>query len=184
MTDTTWHLDPSHGELLLHTGVAGRAAKMGHRLTIAMAGWQATVSWTGDVPTAVRLTVDVESLQVLSGEGGLTPLSTPEKALVRSNAMKTLQSDRYPQITFDAGDITATPGGYRLTGTLEIHGKTHPHVVDVKVTGGDDAWQISGETEVRQSDYGVKRYSMMMGAMQVADPVTVSLTAGYPKAAG
>jgi hypothetical protein len=37
-----WSLDGSHGELLIRTGVAGRAAQMGHRLTIAMRGWRAT----------------------------------------------------------------------------------------------------------------------------------------------
>jgi hypothetical protein len=29
---------------------------------------------------------------------------------------------------------------------------------------------------VRHSDFGVRRYSMLMGAMQVADEVTVSFT--------
>ena len=40
-----WSLDGSHGELLIRTGVAGRAAQMGHRLTIAMRSWQATTQW-------------------------------------------------------------------------------------------------------------------------------------------
>ena len=36
MTARAWTLDASDGQLLVHTGVTGRAAKMGHRLTIAM----------------------------------------------------------------------------------------------------------------------------------------------------
>ena len=45
-----WSLHAPDGELLLRTGVAGRAARMGHRLTIAMTRWQATVTWDGDEP--------------------------------------------------------------------------------------------------------------------------------------
>ena len=76
---TEWELDASDGQLLVKTGVTGRAARMGHRLTIAMNSWRATVSWAGDEPSAVDLEVDVDSLEVLRGEGGVTPLSGPEK---------------------------------------------------------------------------------------------------------
>ena len=40
MTVTVWKLDASDGQLLVKTGVAGRVAKMGHRLTIAMNTWR------------------------------------------------------------------------------------------------------------------------------------------------
>ncbi|PRC56354.1 S-adenosyl-L-methionine-dependent methyltransferase, partial [Mycobacterium sp. ITM-2017-0098] len=44
MADTVWELGSSDGQLLLKTGVSGPAAKMGHRLTIAV-DWHATVEW-------------------------------------------------------------------------------------------------------------------------------------------
>ena len=88
MTADVWRFDGSEGQLLVHTGVTGRAAKMGHRLTIAMDTWRATVKWTDGEPADVELTVAVDSLQVVRGEGGVTPLSGPEKALARSNALK------------------------------------------------------------------------------------------------
>lgn len=177
---TQWQLDPSHGRMLIGTDVAGRAAKMGHRLTIQMERWQATVAWSGDRPTAVDLTVEVDSLQVLNGEGGLTPLTAPEKALIRGNALKCLDSKKHGLIRFGCNDIESTDDGYRLTGELEIHGKAKQHVIEVRVTkDGDsdgDSWQVDGSTVVRHSDFGVRRYSMLMGAMQVADGVTVSFS--------
>jgi len=54
--------------------------------SIALNSWQATVSWTGDQPCAVDLNVDVESLEVSRGEGGVTALSGPQKALARSTS--------------------------------------------------------------------------------------------------
>lgn len=176
VTGTQWQLDASHGSLQLGTEVAGRAAKMGHRLSIAMERWQATVSWSGDQPAAVDLTVEVDSLRVLRGEGGLTPLTAPEKTLIRANALKCLDSTRHRLIRFGCNDIEAIDGGYRLAGELGIRGRTKPHVIEVRVTGDGDSWQIGGDTRVRHSDFGVRRYSMLMGSMQVADEVAVSLS--------
>ncbi|COU98551.1 Putative S-adenosyl-L-methionine-dependent methyltransferase [Mycobacterium tuberculosis] len=39
------------------------------------------------------------------------------------------------------------------------------------------AWRISADTTVRQSNYGVKPYSLLMGSIRVADEVSVAFTA-------
>ncbi len=177
VTGKQWQLDASHGQLLVRTDVAGRAAKMGHRLTIVMERWEATVSWSGDRPAAVELAVEADSLRVLQGDGGMTPLTAPEKTLIRSNALKCLDSKKHRLIRFGSSDIAPTGDGYRLTGELEIHGRRKPHVLEVRVTGDR---QVSGDSRVLHSDFGVRRYSMLMGAMQVADEVTVSFSGAIP----
>ena len=181
MTGTVWNLDESTGELLVKTGVTGRAARMGHRLTIAMDSWRAEVTWAAGEPTEVDLSVEVSSLRVVRGEGGVKGLSAPEKAVVRSNAMKSLDADRFPQIRFRTDDIQQADDGYRLTGTLEVHGKTRERVVDVQVEERDDVWRISCDADVCQTEFGVKPYSILMGSVKIADTVTVSFTAQRPK---
>ncbi|MEH3140698.1 MAG: YceI family protein [Mycobacterium kyogaense] len=177
-----WSLDSSHGELLVTTGVTGPAAAMGHRLVLAMTAWQATVTWSGDQPSSVELTVDVDSLQVLRGEGGVKGLSGVEKSLARSNAVKTLDAKRFPQIRFSADQIvTAIDGGYQLNGTLEIHGKTQQRSVDLRVHDLGSAWRMTCDAAVSHEDFDLTPYSLMMGAVKVADPVTVSFRAEYPK---
>lgn len=180
MTDD-WVLDAADGELLLHTGVAGRAARMGHRLTIAMTRWRATVTWAGADPAGMELAVEVDSLEVLRGEGGVKALSGPEKSLVRSNALKSLDAGRFPEIRFGAETIDRTGDGYRLIGTLHIRGKSRDHTVDVRTEDCGDTWRMSAESSVRQSDYGIKPYSLLMGSVQVADDVTLSFTAQHAK---
>jgi polyisoprenoid-binding protein YceI len=176
-----WTLDASHGELLIGTGVTGRAARMGHRLTIAMRRWQATVNWVGSEPDAAELTVDVESFEVLRGEGGVKALSGPEKGLVRSNALRSLEAARYPKIRFTAETIEETPEGYRLTGPLQIHGMTRQREIDLRTEDLGDSWRMSSYASVRQSDFGVKPYSLLMGSMKVTDEVAVSFTARLVK---
>jgi polyisoprenoid-binding protein YceI len=181
VTGAEWRLDPSDGELLVRTGVAGPGARMGHRLTLAMRRWQATVKWSDGEPVAAQLAVDVDSLEVLRGEGGLTPLSGPEKALVRSNALRQLAAGRHRQIAFDADTIEKTGAGYRLTGTLQIRGKTRAQVIALRAEDLGDDWRLSTEAVVRQSDFGVKPYSLLMGSLKVADDVTVAFTAQRAK---
>ena len=181
MTANVWKLDASDGQLLVKTGVTGRAAKLGHRLTIVMNSWQATVQWAGAQPTGVDLTVGVDSLEVLRGEGGAKGLSGPEKKLARSNALGVLDADRYPVIHFTSDDVGKTDDGYRITGTLEIHGTDREHVIDLRVDDRGDTWRMSCETDVRHSDFGLKPYSMFLGSMKVVDAVTVSFTAERSK---
>jgi polyisoprenoid-binding protein YceI len=172
-----WTLDASDGELLIRTGVTGRAARMGHRLTIAMKRWQATVGWAGAEPVSAELVVEVDSFEVLRGEGGVKGLSGPEKALVKSNALRSLNAGRYPEIRFTADTVDKTDEGYRLTGKLHIRGKSREHVIELRTEDLGEAWQMSAESGVHQTDYGVKPYSLLMGSVRVADEISVSFTA-------
>lgn len=174
VSDTQWRFGPDDGDLLIRTGVGGRAAKMGHRLTLVLGEWQATVDWAGDEPVAVDFTVAVDSLQVVRGDGGVKALSGPEKNLVRSNALRSLDAGDFPTIRFAADTIDQTGDGYRLPGTLQIHGRPRDQVVEVQITDAGTQWQLSSNTAVRQSDFGVRPYSLLMGALQVADEVLVS----------
>jgi polyisoprenoid-binding protein YceI len=176
-----WSLDGSDGDLLIHTGVAGPAAAMGHRLTLAMRHWRATTRWDADEPVAAELVVEVGSLEVVRGEGGVTPLSAPEKILVRTNALRSLDAKRYPRITFVTNDIEKTADGYRLAGTLTIHDTSREQVVDLRTDDQGGNWGLSGETTVRQTEFGIKPYSQLLGSLKVADDVVVAFNAKRTK---
>jgi len=176
-----WTLDASDGELLIRTDVAGRAARLGHRLTIAMKRWQASVGWAGAEPVSAELVVEVDSFELLRGEGGVKGLSGPEKVLVKSNALRSLDAGHYPEIRFTADAIDSTDDGYRLTGKLHIRGKSRDHVIDLRTEDLGESWRMSAESNVRQTDYGVKPYSLLMGSVRVADEVSLSFTAVHAK---
>lgn len=176
-----WRFGPTNSALQIRTAVAGAAAKMGHRLTLSITSWQAAVAWDGGEPSTLDLVADLSSLEVLSGEGGITPLSGPEKATIRGNALKTLEVKRFPMIKCHASDISKTSDGYRLDAELTIHGTTKRLELELRVTELGDTWHLSADADVRQSDFGVKPYSMMMGALKVADTVTVSFDAKHAK---
>lgn len=181
MADINWSLDPSSGELDILTGVAGPAAKMGHRLTIVLRSWQAGAQWRGGRPVSAELRVDLDSLEVVRGEGGVTPLTGPEKSVARLNALKSLDAKKFPQVLFSADQIETTDDGYRLTGTLEIHGKSRPQTVDLTVADRGDQWAMSASVPLAQTAFGLKPFSLMMGTLKVADEVTVEFSGTHPK---
>ena len=176
MTAGDWLFGPSNGDLTITTGVAGRAARLGHRLVIAVTAWTAEVSWNDGEPSGVDLTFELDSLQVLEGRGGLKPPSGPEKALARVNAVKSLEVKNFPRGFFRAATVEKTADGYRLVGVLEIHGTSRDRMIDLRVEDRGDDWGLSCTAEVTQSDFGIKPYSLMMGALKVADEVTVSFS--------
>lgn len=176
MSDEPWVLTQSDGDLLVHTDVAGRAARLGHRLTIRMTTWQATVQWAGAEPVSVEAHIDAGGLEIVSGAGGVKPLSSPEKVVARSNALGVLDVEEHPAITFTTDAVTATETGYDLSGTLTITGTSRPHVVSVTVVEHPDRWELSFEKHVTQTDFGLRPYSLMLGSLQVVDEVRVTFS--------
>ena len=177
----TWTLDNTDGELTVQTGVTGPAAKMGHRLTLLMAAWRISTTWDGDTPVTGDLVVDVDSLQVLRGDGGVTPLTGPEKTVARGNALKTLNAKRFRTIEFHTAAITRSDDGYLLSGALSVHGVSRPQEIALTVTDTGTRWELACTAQVRHSDFGVKPFAMMLGALKVDDAVTVSFRAHRDK---
>ena len=177
----TLRLAGEQGTLTLSTGVEGRAAKMGHRLTIAIRDWEATATFTGDQPASAQLRGELGSFEVVKGEGGVKPLSDKDRATIRENALKTLKADQHPQVVFTSDDITPTSSGYRLSGQLSVAGVTRPTTVDVVVQEGGGGRQLRAEAEVVQSAHGIAPYSAMMGGLKVSDVVGVRFDATVPQ---
>ena len=73
------------------------------------------MKFSGAEPVAAELVVETDSFEVLRGDGGVKGLSGPEKTLVRSNALKSLDAGRFPEIRFIAETLDKTDDGYRLT---------------------------------------------------------------------
>lgn len=168
---TSLHFDSSTGSLELTTGVTGRAARMGHRLTIRMKEWTGDVNFRSGRPVSATLTVPVAGFDVIKGEGGIKGLSGPERAIVRANALGSLDATKYPTIEFAADDIQPSDEGFVLHGTVTIHGATRPIDVTVTVATQPTGYELATHLVIRQSDFGISPYSLMAGALAVADDV-------------
>jgi polyisoprenoid-binding protein YceI len=161
-----------HDRLVLRTSRDGLAATAGHDLTIEVTRWSGELTVANDsAPTALDVRIDMTSLAVLSGTGGIKPLTDRDRREIVSTAGKTLGTGRHPEATF--GDAKFEPGangGGTISGTLTLAGRSVPVRLQVTETG-DGRYHAAGT--VVQSDFGIRPYRGFFGALKVSDPVQV-----------
>lgn len=114
---TSIALGPESGQLRLRTGRQGMAAKAGHDLTIEAQTWhgQTVVDLDDPASSSVTVEVAVDGLAVISGTGGVKPLSDSDKQDIQRNIQqKVLHSDKYPTIRFASTTVTGTPEAFEV----------------------------------------------------------------------
>ena len=163
----TYKLGPDNASLHVETGRSGAAAKAGHDLIIDVSSWEATLE-VGD-SSSLALSADPSSLRVREGKGGMQPLKDDDKDDIHTTIDKDVLKKK--AINFQSSSVEQAGEGLKVSGDLEMGGKTKP--VDFVVTG--DGSSVSGSATVKQSDWGIKPYSALFGALKVNDEVTVEV---------
>ena len=171
----TYRLGPETAELLVHTGREGGARKAGHDLVMEVTSWSATLELAGDpAQSSVVLSADGGSLRVREGTGGIGKLGDDDK----QGIAETIDEEvlRGAAIEFRSTAVEAGPGSdqLRVRGELELGGAPRP--VEFGLVLGDDG-QLTGEATIKQSEWGIKPYSTLFGALKVADVVKVTVEA-------
>jgi hypothetical protein len=161
--------------MLVKTGRAGLAAKVGHDLTIEITRWSARVTVPGGGDNdggvmAATLTADLDlgSLAVREGAGGAKPLTDRDRRDILNTASKILGAAA--TASFASTRVIPSAGGGAIEGTLALHGTSQPVRLQVisPVPG-----RYRGTAQVRQSDFGITPYSGFFGALKLRDEVTV-----------
>ncbi len=178
MSDASWVLDPQalasgSASLELWTEKEGVLARAAHDLCLR--AQEATVSLSPE--GQLEVAVEVKSLRVAGQvkRGQIKPLSAKDHAEIESNLQSAAVFDaaRFPRVTY-RGTCVLSEGRARVTGELELRGQRRP----LALTGswrldGQDAI-ASGDVRLRQSAWGVKPYSALLGAIKVKDELRVS----------
>ncbi len=165
---------PGDGTLSLHTGRAGAVSKAGHDLTLQISQWTATatMSESGEL-RHLRVVALVGSLQVIRGEGGLKPLSDADRATILSNAQSTMKAAKHPEVVFETEGVVQDPATARLSGHITIAGVSRPLAVDVAHERAGDHIRARATAAITQSEFGIRPYSAMLGALRVRDMVEI-----------
>jgi polyisoprenoid-binding protein YceI len=169
----THQIGPSNGSLKIKTGREGAAAKAGHDLVLEAKTWEGTVE-IGD-NSSVTLSVDPGSIEVESGSGGAKPLGDKDKKdIKKSMNEKVLGSS---QITFKSSEVDASNGSMNVRGDLSVAGSSDS--INVPLQVGDDG-TVRGSIKLSQSQFGIKQFKALMGALKVSDQVEVQIEAKLP----
>ena len=161
--------------MLVKTGRAGLAAKVGHDLTIEITRWSARVTVPEDGGSdggvgAATLTaeLDLSSMTVREGTGGAKALTDRDRRDIQAAAGKILGTRA--TASFASTRVIPSPAGGAIEGTLALHGTSRP--VRLQVISPAPG-RYRGTAHVRQSDFGITPYSGFFGALKLRDEVTV-----------
>lgn len=171
----SYTLGPQNGRLTVKTYRHGLAKKVGHDLIIDVGEWSANVD-VGEDPsqTSITASAQVASLNPLEGIGGVKPLSDGDKSDIRKNITSKILTS--PEISFRSSSVKVAGNSATVSGDLTIMGRSQPVDIQLSESGG----KIRGNFSVVQSNYGIKPFTAMMGALKVSDRVEVEFEGDVP----
>jgi polyisoprenoid-binding protein YceI len=175
IADGCYAVGPESGQLLVKTSRTGLGARAGHDLTIEVTRWRAevTIDSADAARSSVSVEADADSFEVLTGTGGVKPLTDSDRAEISTTIReKILHTGRHPAITFRSATVAGTPESFRIDGDLTITGNTQPITVHGRLAG-DSA---QGTATIVQSRWGIRPYTAFFGALKLSDEVTVEFT--------
>jgi polyisoprenoid-binding protein YceI len=140
-------IDTQQSTLTIHVGKTGVFSGLGHEHEVR-APIQSGMADTGSY-AAVEIHVDAQALRVIDKDASEKDRTEVQKTML---GPEVLDSEHYQEIVFKStGAETAGQGRWTLRGTLTLRGQTRPVTVHVTLKNG----QYTGETAVKQSDFGI-----------------------------
>ncbi len=183
-----YYIDPAQSELRLLVYRGGALARLGHNHVIvnrAVGGWIKFRGDPGAVSFAFKVPVEdfmVDNAGARSQEGTDFFEEVPDdaKTSTRRNMLSPalLDADRYPAITLTSVAVRQATGGSAAAATVTVNVAGHESTLVVPFEAATSAGQISvsGSAVLRQTALGLTPFSIMLGALQVQDELTVKFT--------
>jgi polyisoprenoid-binding protein YceI len=162
---------PDTGSLVVRTLREGAAARAGHDLVLEVTRWEAAVQLAGDLAdSTIALSADPASLVVREASGGVKPLSDGDREQIDGVIRGKVLRDR--PIAFRSTGVRPSAGGLHVEGELGLAGGTHPVTVRVELRSDGT---VSAAVPLDQTDWGIRPYRALMGALRVRDRVEVTV---------
>ncbi len=165
---------PQNAELLVHTRRTGAAAKAGHDLELEVTSWSGTLEVAGEPSqTTIALSADGGSLRVREGRGGIQELGEEDMDSIRQSIDDDVLKRSAIEFRSSAVQAGAGTDQLRVQGELELSGQARPVSFELTVADG----HLRGAATVKQSEWGMKPFSILFGTLKVADEVRVTIAA-------
>lgn len=177
-------VDPTQSQVLIHVYREGTLARLGHNHVIRVGDLTGLAQLAGDLTrsradlafSAAALEVDLPADRAA---GGPDFANTPSKADVegtRANMLgpKVLDATHHPHIGIEAHLLAREGDRLRLRLRITLRGVAHGYEAEARLrhTGGGEI-ELSGTLTVAQSDFGIRPFSVLAGAIKVRDRVEI-----------
>jgi polyisoprenoid-binding protein YceI len=172
----SYRIDPSASRFTVQAFAEGLFSAFGHNPRFDTGELSGAVRMDqGDLATAtLELLVKAASLRLADD------LSEKDRVEIeRVMHDEVLETSRYSEIIFQGQTESADriyEGFYRvkIAGQLSLHGATRAHTIETQVRLLENGLRAEGESQLRQSDFGIKRVSVAGGTLKVKDEVKLA----------
>jgi len=166
--------DPSRAECFVYTFKEGVLSALAHDLKLRVSGFSVEID---EQTHAIDARFDARSLRVVCAmqHGAEAPSSlkdSQEREIEGNIVDDVLHARRHPEIRFRSSSVTPEGEGFRIAGTLSLHGVDRT-LETVARRQGD---RLVVEAELHQPDYGIKPYRAMMGTLKIKPRLRVQLS--------
>jgi polyisoprenoid-binding protein YceI len=178
-----YRIAPEQSTLHILVYRGGTMANLGHNHVVSSSTLAGHV-WMHDSLTrsgfSITLPVhdlNVDNPQARTAEGAdfVSVVSDAARAGTRTNMLKPEQLDgeHYPVIRLRSLSITGTRALPKVLVQITIKDQKNELTVPVQLSINERSMRITGQLQIKQTDFGITPYSVAMGALQVQDQLTI-----------
>ncbi|VTU19840.1 hypothetical protein SRS16CHR_02521 [Variovorax sp. SRS16] len=171
-----YRVDPAASLVSITVRRSGSLARLGHDHIVASHDAQGYVAQeAGRADLYVPLDTLAVDEPALRAEAGLdTQPTETDIAGTRANMLdKVLQTQQFPFAQIHVSGLARASTGVRLNVAITLHGVTRSFEIPAQMTTGRDALSVAGALEFNQSDFGIQPFSILGGAIQVQDRLSL-----------
>jgi polyisoprenoid-binding protein YceI len=168
-----YQVDPSASRFTVQAFATGVLSAFGHNPTIAISDYDGVIQFASQAleQASIRLTLRTTAMEVLDDMK-----KDDRQKLEREMYENILEVSRYPTAEYESKQITAqklSDDLFHVTvlGELSFHGVRRPQSFGGRVTNMEGLLRISGDFTLRQSDYGIKPYTVAGGVLRLKDEI-------------
>jgi len=155
---------------------SGMLAAMGHNPTVGIREFSGEMSFDPEKAEAgsFRLGVNAASLSIQDDVS-----EKDRREMERLMNQEVLEAAKFPEIRYEASDITVTRVSEMLysaalNGELTLHGVTRRQPINARITLLGSMLRASGDFTLDQTDYNIKLVSVAGGVLKVKDELKFS----------
>ena len=179
-----FRLDPLTSRVRIYVFRAGAAARLGHNHVLAAPRFigffhlPLSAATDGRFDLAFRLDeLAIDDPHERAGLGSAFA-SQPSPQMIAGTREHMLgadnfQADRYPWVSIHSLQISGEAPRFAAKVSIQMHGQARELWVPLSVEGLPEQLSVSGSLVLRQSDFGVRPYSVMGGLLAVQDEVVI-----------
>lgn len=180
---TIYEIDPAASVLHIHVFRGGTFARLGHNHVVS------SKSVTGRVwmrqqlsKSGFELSFPVEDLIVddpearrAAGDDFPPEIPAADQEGTRKNMLRkeVLDAENYPKVTVKSAALAGSIQAPNITASITIKDTTREVVIPARLTVSGTKLTASGEFNIKQTDFGMKPFSVALGALEVQDQLRI-----------